>query len=127
MSFPNYPTLASPVESTRFGESAANPSISKEVEGGYTISRPRSTRKPSRSFKVHYPNMSNADKEALFAFWDQVFGGSNAFYWINPTSGVTHLVRFKNKRLDADYRHYSVLTDSTDDHRWTVGFEIEEV
>lgn len=124
-----FPTLTSAIEQDDFNESLENPALAKEMEGGYTVTRPRHTRTTAReSFTIHYPNMSNADKTTLKAFWNLVKGSSAMFQWNNPASGETRIVRFKpGSTLDFKYAYYHRNTDGTSDHRWNVSIELEDV
>lgn len=65
-----------------------------EMEGGYTLSRPRFTRAPRRTWTFKFVEMRDADKEALANHWKAVKGRSNMFQWRHPISGEIVQVRY---------------------------------
>lgn len=78
-----------------FAESSEDPAIAaSKMEGGYVISRPRFTRRPRRTFSFMYTDMNDTDKGTLYAFWNSMFGSSNAFSWTHPSSGEVINARF---------------------------------
>lgn len=73
---------------------AFDPTIRARSEGGYTKTRPRTTRIPMQ-WKVRYSCLSAADKGLLQAFELTVKVGADAFDWTNPDTGLVTVVRFK--------------------------------
>jgi hypothetical protein len=65
-----------------------------EMEGGYSITRPRFTRAPRRTFTFKFVEMRDADKAILSTFWATVRGRSNIFQWTHPVSHEVINVRF---------------------------------
>jgi len=66
-----------------------------DVEGGYTITRPKHSRNPRRTFTTGFTELTDAQKGELEAFYQTMKGGSIAFEWTHPTTGVIYSVRFK--------------------------------
>lgn len=64
------------------------------MEGGYETTRPRTTRRPRKSFTTGFTEISDADKLALDAFYDTV-GKFGLITWTHPLSGVVYSVRVK--------------------------------
>lgn len=71
-----------------------NPALATKMDGGYVVTRPRHTRRPRRTWTSGYTDANDAQKQAAQAFFDQVHGGSNMFYWWNPADKAWVLVRF---------------------------------
>jgi hypothetical protein len=57
-------------DSKKFKVSSENPSITTPMEGGYTISRPRHTRPPRKTWRMGWECMKDTDYQTLKAFWD---------------------------------------------------------
>lgn len=74
-------------------QKAFDPTIRARSEGGYTKTRPRTTRVPMQ-WKLQYSFLSPADKSLLQAFENGVRVGSDAFNWRHPAGGTVHAVRF---------------------------------
>lgn len=73
---------------------AFDPTIRAKSEGGYTRTRPRTTRIPMQ-WKVLYAYLSAADKSALQEFEKLVKVGADAFVWTNPVDGTERKVRYR--------------------------------
>lgn len=84
-------------DSAKFTETSDNPAITLETDGGYEYTRPRYTSIPKRSWTIGFTNMTLEEKDILTQFWNTVRGGSDAFFWTEPTSGKEYLVRFKSE------------------------------
>lgn len=84
-------------DAKKFGVRTMDNSASFETDGGYTMTRPRTTRKPLREWRTGFTGMSQAQYEAFQTFWDARLGGSKSFNWIVPTSGEIALVRFSGE------------------------------
>lgn len=118
LNFPVLPSGAKP-DSSKFQMTLEDNVLSQEIEGGYTVTRPRTTRKARRSWKVAYTNIDNADRQALMNFYESAGGGGVIFNWVNPQDGATYLVRFKGD-LPFQYMGYG------DTQRWDCGFELQQ-
>lgn len=91
----DFPTLSMKPDGESYRLSAPNPSKDGEqTDGGYWITRPRYTRKPPRSFSFKFVDISQADRDELLAFWEDVKGSSVAFNWRDPTDDALYNVRF---------------------------------
>jgi phage-related protein len=94
-------TLTMPLQelqdSAKFTEVKDNPAIELQTDGGYEYTRPRYTSAPKRTWTIGFTNMHQDQKKELDKFWDDVMGGSDAFYWTDPTSEEEVLVRFKSQ------------------------------
>lgn len=80
--------------SSKRSESFADPAIKQQSDGGYTVTRPRYTRAPQRTWTIGFTNISQTEKELLEQFWIDMRGGSNSFTWRDQNTDVTHTVRF---------------------------------
>lgn len=110
----DYPTLAIDFDASTFKEVSENPVIKGgDTEGGYTVTRPRFTRRPRRMFSFQHVDISEANRVTLQNFWDGHFGGSLAFNWTHPVTSVVYNVRFApDMTLDFDRAGYGT------NHRW---------
>jgi hypothetical protein len=64
-----YPTTITFLDAASFVASTEDPSIPpSDMAGGYSISRPRFTRTPRRSWSFKYVDMSDASKATFEAF-----------------------------------------------------------
>lgn len=84
-------------DSAKFSEFKDNPAIELETDGGYLYTRPRYTSRPKRTWTIGFTDFTLVQKQEIDAFWDSVMGGSDAFYWTDPTTQEEILVRFKDK------------------------------
>lgn len=99
----NFPILSKDFDATSFKESSENPSVAGgETEGGYDYTRARFTRRPRRSFSFKFVDISEAERLTLQTFWDDHYGGSNAFNWVHPVTGQTYNVRF-DRQMTLDF------------------------
>lgn len=94
--------------------------VSSEMEDGYEVSRPRSTRCPGRIFNSGFTDITSADKVLLESFWESVRGNANMFTWEDPTTGNELMVKFKGG-FDFQYG------GAGGTHLWTIQFELKEV
>lgn len=91
----NFPVLSDAPDVDAWEESRAfDPTIRTKSEGGYTKTRPRTTRIPMQ-WKLQFKYLSAADKAALQSFESSVKVGADAFNWTNPVDGQVKVVRFK--------------------------------
>lgn len=96
----NFPTI--PQDSAKFSERhAEDPAIQTKMEGGYTITRPRFTRRPRRRFTTGFTDLTNAQKLELQAFYDLMKGSSNSFNYSHPVDATVFLVRFEPGSIPA--------------------------
>lgn len=107
-------------DSRFFGVEYRDNTVSTEMEDGYEVSRPRSTRRPGRMFSSGFTDISDADKALLQTFWESVRGNADLFSWDDPTTGTEIMVRFKGT-LKFQYAGIG------GNHRWNVQFELKEV
>jgi len=91
----DFPTLSKDFDANSLMVETENPvSGSGDTDGGYEYTRPKFTRRPRRTFSFQYRDISDDDRADLQDFWDDHYGGSVAFNWLNPVDGVTYNVRF---------------------------------
>lgn len=90
-------TLAGLEDSKHFGVVQADPAKSAEIEGGYTVSRPRYTRLPRKTWTTGFTDLTTAQKDSFTGFWDTKMGGSASFTYLNPADAATYTVRFKGQ------------------------------
>lgn len=106
----DFPTNIKIFDAATFREGVEDPAIEPgEMEGGYSITRPKFTRAPRRSFSWSYVEMRDADKAALQAFWTLVRGRSAAFNWTHPVSGEVINCRFGEMKLEFSRTGYGPL------------------
>lgn len=118
-----FPTLSTLPDQEHFREGRTHNTMKSKAEAGYVFSRPRTTRRPRRTFATGYTNITSADKAALQALWDEVFGQAESFTWPHPTTGEGIVVRFMMDSLDFTYAGFR-----DGEHRWDIaGIELEEV
>jgi hypothetical protein len=93
----DFPTvaLANLEDSKHFTESSADPVKRYEVEGGYTVTRPRYTRLPRKTWTTGFTDLTTVEKDSFVSFWESKKGGSESFTYLNPADSQTYTVRFK--------------------------------
>lgn len=122
MTTPKFPLLPSGnlPDSSKFELSLKDSTVRKEMEGGYTVTRRRTTRRPRATFKVAFTAIPELDRKALFNFWSDMGGQAKIFEWISPQDGVTYLVRFKGEQMSSSY----VGRGAT--QLWNCSFDLEQ-
>lgn len=116
-----FPTLSSPkFDSSKFNQTTEDPTIRTPIEGGYIATRARHTRRPRRTFKGGYTNLSEADRLLMETFTNTVKVGALNFYWTHPITNEVITCRFKSPP-NFDYAGVG----ST--YRWNVSIDLEEV
>jgi hypothetical protein len=116
--FPVLPSGALP-DSAKFSYELEDNTISYEMEGAYTVTRPRSTRAKRKLFNIGYTYINDADKDAIEAHYEAMRGGGVIFEWDNPEDEVTYLVRFKGK-LTWTYKGRGATK------RWDCSFQLHQ-
>lgn len=106
--------LAAIQDSQYFQIELEDKGIKGEADGGYVHVRPRHTRKPRRTFKTGFTELTQDQYQILLDFYDLV-GTYTKFAYVNPTTLVVHEVRF-NKAFSGKYkgmggRHLWNVTD----------------
>lgn len=93
---PNFPfgVNGARMDSSKYELEIDDPAIKSPTEGGYEYSRPRFTRKPRKNFSVGYTMLTDAQRNTLVTFYENMAGGSVIFDWYNQEDGVTYAVRF---------------------------------
>ena len=107
-------------DSKYFSITPEDPSMKSEMEGGYTYTRARHTRKPRNKYTTGFTEIDNDAKLEIEAFYAEMHGGSEKFDWTDPTSGNVKSVRF----ISPPEFQYMGLNG---DHYWTIQIELEEV
>jgi hypothetical protein len=67
--------------------------VEANTEGGYNITRPRSTRKPRKTFSTGFSFLGSADYDLFIEFYE-FYQQFRNFTWINPATLITYTVRF---------------------------------
>lgn len=93
---PAFPTLSVDHDSSKYSVELDDNTMSQDLEGGYTATRKRTTRKPRRTWTIGYTHITDADKNALVAFYEQNVSAV-IFTWLNIEDGQTYNVRFVGK------------------------------
>lgn len=121
MPIATFPTLPSGMlpDSSKYEMSHKDPAMRAEMEGGYTVTRARFTRKPLKLFKIGFTSITGADRTALNNFYDSVRGGSVIFAWTDPESQLPFNVRFKG-----DFAFHYTGRGTT--RLWDCSFELEQ-
>lgn len=88
-------TLDGLEDSKHFTVAQADPAKSADVEGGYRITRPWYTRLPRKTWTTGFTDLTDTEKDSFTDFWDEQFGGSDSFIYLNPADAVNYTVRFK--------------------------------
>jgi hypothetical protein len=93
-------SLATKEDSAKYGFEQEDNAVKPQMEGGYVLSRPRFTRRPRRTWKTGFTDITNADKLLLEAFYNAK-GTHMSFTYLVPVpdteggSKETVTVRFK--------------------------------
>ena len=87
-------TMTAKEDSKYRSDKQADPSMRKETDGGYVVTRARYTRAPRKTFTTGFTGISQADKAAFMAFWDSKKGGADYFTWKDPVTNTVYTVRF---------------------------------
>lgn len=91
----DYPSDIKYLDAATFKQEMEDPAYEPaKMDGGYTLTRPRFTRSPRRTFSWRYVAMRDADRKKFEDFWKSVRGRSNAFNWRHPITGEVINVRF---------------------------------
>lgn len=98
-----------------------NPALKHKVDGGYSISRPRYTKPAAATVTCRYVALTQNDVTTITNFWNSVAGGSKAFMFTEPASGVQAKVRFANESLDFKYVGHGAI------RAWDVELTFETV
>jgi hypothetical protein len=115
-----WPTIAQ--ANFEYPEEWDDPAIRSEMEGGYTITRPRYTR-IRRKWNLQWNAMSGTDYGLLTAFWAATRGGSLSFSWTCVTDGTTKTVRFAAPLKDT----LLVWSATAAKRKYQVAVSLEEV
>lgn len=110
-------------DSAKYSETVKNnPALNLETEGGWQITRPRTTKRPARVFRLGFTELTNAQKEELQQLFDDMRGSSEIITnWKHPISGTVTPVRFAKEALpEFNYVGKGGL------HRWDVSNVILE-
>lgn len=119
----DFPTvvLAGLEDSAYHSFSQADPAMRREMEGGYTSTRPRYTRLPRKTWTTGFTDLTDAQKDSFIAFWESKKGGSESFLYLNPSDNVEYTVRFKGMP-QYEYKGIGPL------RRWNIkGITLEQV
>lgn len=95
MTTPTFPTLSDNMDSSKYSIELEDNTMSDALEGGYTVTRARTTRRLRLTFKGGYTNITDTDKGLLMAFLNTTSVGALIFNWTNTEDGITYMVRFK--------------------------------
>jgi hypothetical protein len=76
-----------------YGIQLAENLIASNTEGGYELTRPRSTRKPRKTFTTGFSSLSTADYELFLEYYEEYQQFTN-FFWVDPSTLMPYTVRF---------------------------------
>jgi hypothetical protein len=128
---PQFPTdLATIQDSKYYHVKLEDEAMRTPMEGGYVVSRARTTRAPRHVFTTGFTDLTDAQKSELDAFFGTTTrGGSVIFDWVDPASGATFSVRF-GSTIGGDSSNNTFLdwkyTGMGSTRRWDVQFDLEE-
>ena len=89
MSYPVFPTIAPPAYPA--DDVYPDNKISSSMDGGYTVARPRYTRRQMGNTYT-WPKMSNTEYQQFKPFAQANY--ANIFVWTDPITGVTSNMQF---------------------------------
>lgn len=116
--FPTLPSGAA-LDSSKFEVSYLDTAMRQEIEGGYTFTRPRTTRALRRLFRCGYTDITDADRQAIETHMEGVRGGSLIFNWVSPQNLLVYQVRYKSLPTFT-YTGIGAL------QKWNCSFELEQ-
>lgn len=119
MTTPIFPTLTSNMDSSKYSIELDDNTMSEELEGGYTVTRARTTRRIRKTFKIGYTYITDADKALLEAHFSATAVGALIFSWVNTEDGLTYLVRIKGK---VGFKYVGTLGY----RRWDCDFAVQQ-
>lgn len=92
----DFPPLATIKEDAKhYSVTRKDNTIRTDVEGGYTISRPRTTRALRRIWTTGFTGIDNTERNLIETFYaEQSRGGAMTFSWTDPIEQEEHVVRF---------------------------------
>lgn len=91
-----------------------------ETEGGYVVTRPRTTRPARRVWTTGWTETDNTTKNLIETFYVNKAGGANSFTWRDPTTNTEYTVRFVGD-LEMNYKGIGAT------HRWSIKVTLEQV
>ncbi len=86
--------LQSEQDSKYFSIGQEDVAVKGSLEGGYEHARPRTTRKPRKTFTTGFTKLTEAQRVQLESFFDAV-GGYGDIDWSNPVTGEALVVRIQ--------------------------------
>jgi len=118
---PFFPVLSTEQDSKYYSVEMEDVAVVSDTDGGYIVSRARTTKPPRTKFTSGFTAISNADMQLLQAFYASVQGGSVIFGWNDPISATTYQVRFMDKKLNFKYTGVGFSS------LWDVQFTLQSV
>jgi hypothetical protein len=116
---PVFPTLTKTQDSKFYGIELEDTGLKTPMDGGYVVSRARHTRRPRRTFRTGFTDLTPDDATLLENFYDLVRGSSVVFDWTDPITTSVWQVRFIDK-LSFQYTGVGISK------RWDVQFSLEQ-
>lgn len=104
------PSMAGRQDSKFYSMTREDKAITTQTEGGYVLSRPRTTRSARRIFGTGFTDISQAEYETLEVFFEEV-GTFTEFDWTDPTTDEVIEVRIikppiaKYKGIGGNHRY----------------------
>lgn len=80
-------SLLTKEDAAKYGIELEDTGIRSEMEGGYVLSRPRTTRRPRRTWTTGFTDITNADKLLLETFVNTK-GTFASFTWTVPVPNI---------------------------------------
>lgn len=118
-------SLVGKEDASKYGFEMEDVTKRSDMEGGYVMSRPRTTRPPRRTWSSGFTDISNEDKLLLEAFYVQ-YGGFKQFTYEVPVpnsiGGAKEVVNVRFlEGIKWEYKGFG------SNPRWNVEFKLEEV
>ncbi len=118
----NFPPsgMALKEDSAFYSQKRIDKTVRIETEGGYVVTRPRTTRPPRREWTTGWSEITHADKLKIEVFYESVMGGANSFTWTDPVSLIEYTVRFVG---DLEFQYKGIGPTKL----WAVKVKLEQV
>lgn len=90
----DFPPVGVKEDAAHYSLTRKDNTVRTTTEGGYTITRPRTTRALRRTWNTGFTALDNTQRIAVEDFYEQQRGGAMTFTWTDPIDSVEHVVRF---------------------------------
>lgn len=116
----DFPLPLTQIDSSTFKEGIVDKTVRSETDGGYELTRPRSTRAPRRTFEGTFTHVTEAGRAGIAAFVASKYVSALSFTFLHPVTSETLTVRF-----DGEPKYVYKGIGGT--HRWDITFSLKQV